>query len=545
MIKVMKKIILVRIVCILIALISLLLLSANNGVASSNNGAPRVNPWSPLHDPPSPKATARSSARPEGRHHAEADNKNIPPRKIAESTAKADEDKYIAVPGLIDLRSTFSDGAHSVEELVIMARSRGFRAVFINDHNSIALAYGLPPFRNILRYKKQFPSIMTNGPKNFIEEIKRVSERYSDMIIFPGCETSPYYYWTGSWFSNNLTAHEYDRRILILNLNHPDDYGDIPSLHNRMTYKYFEKLLPDVLFFIPPFIIGLFLLRHKGFSRVIGICLSVFSLLYIIDHNPFRSSLITQYDGDQGITPYQEVIDYVSSKGGLTFWNYPEQRSGIRKYGSINVNTPPYPQVLYQSKAYTGFAAIYGDNITVTNPGNEWDRVLLEYCEGQRDEPVWGISTADFHKDGRLGLKLGAFPTTFLVREFSKKGIVEAIKNGRMYCSRGDGETWPVLKNFNVFGKNTKKACMGESIITKEFPVIWFRVEYNKGDPRDMKLSLIRGGKIIKSIEGKTPIEFEYVDEKIDPGRKTYYRIIDKKKHLTSNPIFIKYLPNG
>lgn len=481
-----------RIVCILIALISLLLLSVKNGAASPNN-----------------------------------------------------EDEYISVSGLIDLRSTFSDGAHSVEELVMMARSRGFQAVFINDHNRIALSYGIPPFRNILRYKKQFPSIMTNGPENYIEEVKRVSDKYSDMIIFPGCETSPYYYWTGSWFSSDLTAHEYDRRILVLNLDEPDEYGNIPSLHNRMTLKYFEKLLSDVLFFIPPFIIGLFLIRSKRLSRVIGICLAVCSLLLIADHNPFRSSLFTQYDGEQGITPYQEVIDYISSKGGLTFWNYPEQRSGIRKHGPINVNTPPYPQVLYQSKAYTGFAAIYGDNITVTDPGNEWDRVLLEYCRGERDAPVWGISTADFHKDGRLGLRLGAFPTTFLVKEFSRQGIVEAIKSGRMYCSRGDGETCPVLKYINVFGKNKKKAYMGESIITKDFPVIRFRVEYNKGDSRDIKLFLIRGGKLIKSIEGKTPVDFEYVDEKIHPGRKTYYRIIDKKKRLTSNPIFVKYLPNG
>jgi hypothetical protein len=58
---------------------------------TNSNGAPRVNPWSPLHDPPPPKATARSSALREGRHHAEADDDNIPPRKIAGSPAKADE----------------------------------------------------------------------------------------------------------------------------------------------------------------------------------------------------------------------------------------------------------------------------------------------------------------------------------------------------------------------------------------------------------------------------------------------------------------------
>ena len=39
------------------------------------------------------------------------------------------QDKYEAAPGLIDLRSTLSDEAHTVEELVQMARSPNhFRA---------------------------------------------------------------------------------------------------------------------------------------------------------------------------------------------------------------------------------------------------------------------------------------------------------------------------------------------------------------------------------------------------------------------------------
>ena len=96
-------------------------------------------------------------------------------------------EEYISVPGLIDLRSTFSDGAHSIEELVLTARTRGFKVLFINDHDRIALSYGIQPFRNILRYKKEYPSIMTHGPDKFLKEIRRVSEKYPDMLIIPGC----------------------------------------------------------------------------------------------------------------------------------------------------------------------------------------------------------------------------------------------------------------------------------------------------------------------------------------------------------------------
>ena len=49
-------------------------------------------------------------------------------------TADADpQESYMAVPGLIDNRSQFSDGAHSIEELVGLGRSRGFKVISIND----------------------------------------------------------------------------------------------------------------------------------------------------------------------------------------------------------------------------------------------------------------------------------------------------------------------------------------------------------------------------------------------------------------------------
>ncbi len=452
-------------------------------------------------------------------------------------------DPYWAVPGLIDLRSTFSDGSHTIEDLVRLARSRGFKVLFINDHDRIALSYGIPPFRKILRYKKEYPSIMTHGPDKFLAEIDRVSKKYPDTIIIPGSLTSAFYYWTGSWFTKNLTAHEYDRRLLILNFNRAEDYKRIPSVGNNLSLKYTRRLLPGMVLFIFPLAVGLIFLKGRGHSRVIGLCLTILSILAMIDYNPFRSSMFTPYHGDAGAKPFQEVIDYVHDRGGFSFWNYPEQRSGVRKHGPIHVDTPPYPQVLYQTDNYTGFAAIYGDNISITEPGREWDRVLNEYCFGVRERPPWGISTADFHKDGRLGLKLGVFPTTFFVKEFSKKGILEALEKGRMYSSRGDGSVWPKLDYFNVFGKTTEKAFMGETLTTSNFPMIKFKVSFQTGKRFPITMVLIRGGRLLETFRSEAPMEVEYLDRGIPPGEKTYYRLMDTKKHLTSNPIFIKYQP--
>lgn len=459
--------------------------------------------------------------------------------------AEPSADPYMVVTGLVDLRSTFSDGTHSIEEIVQMAESRGFKVVFINDHDRIVLSYGVPPFRRILRYKKEFPSIMTHGPEKYLKEIERLSRKYPNVIIIPGCITSAHYYWTGSWLKGDLTVHGYDRRILVFNFDKPDDYALIPTPHNRLSLRYTKELLPGLVTFLIPLFIGLILARWKGFYRWMGFCLILFSVLAIVDYNPFRSSRFSAYEGEQGIAPYQELIDYVNERGGLSFWNYPEQRSGIRQYGPIKVSTPPYPEVLHESKNYTGFAAIYGENVTVTDPGNEWDRVLNEYCRGKRNKPAWGISAADFHRDGPSVRRLGAYPTTFLVRELSKRGVLEAMEKGRMYCSLGKNDMWPKLDYFNVLGNAGEKAYMGETATTSRYPVIKFRVSYETEKPASLQILLIRGGTVLHTFKGISPVEMEYTDEKAPPNKKTYYRLMDSRKHLVSNPIFVTYKPEG
>jgi hypothetical protein len=453
----------------------------------------------------------------------------------------APPNEYFPVPGLMDLRTTFSDGAHSPEDVVTIARLRGFRVLFFNDHHRIKLSYGIPPFRNLLKYSREFPSIMTHGPRTYLKEIDRLSGLYPDMILIPGSIISPFYYWSGSWFSGDLTVHQYDRKILAFNLTRAEDYERIPTLEGSLSTTHTGRRLPGLVLFIIPWFIGLYLLiKEKGFLRFIGVTMVTISSLAMVDYNPFRASVFTPYSGDQGIVPFQETIDYIHQQGGFALWDYPEQRSGVRKHGPVYVNTPPYPEVLWESKNYAGFAAIYGDRITVTDPGKHWDLVLMEYCVGRRERPVWGVSTADFHEDGRLGLRLGGFPTTFLVKEFSKDAILDALRKGRMYCSRGDGRSWPQLDYFNILGSEGGQAHMGETLTTVGFPLIRFKVSYTGGEKVPMTIHLVRGGTLLRTLQGKTPLEFELLDDGAPAGRMTYYRLMDSQKHLTSNPIFVR-----
>ena len=449
--------------------------------------------------------------------------------------------EYIQIPGLIDLRSTFSDGELDIASLVKLAKARGFGVVFLNDHDRLAVEYGIPPFRNVFKKRVELPSINKNGPEKFLQSIQSEQRRNRDVIIIPGSETAPFYYWTGSYFGGNLTAHNHERRILTIGLDDPEDYKTLPILHNGYSTKYAKTVLPNLIIYALPFFIGLLLLRRRGSSKIFGIFVCVLSLLAMYNTNPFKSSPYDQYHGEQGIAPYQTLIDYVTSRGGLTFWNYPETHSGSQKMGPIHVKTPPYPEVLKQSHGYTGFAALYGDTITITEPGNLWDQVLLEYCMGKRERPVWGIATADFHKEKGSGEKLGNFPTVFLVRKKTKKEILFAMKEGRMYACRGKYPQRMILNDFSVCSCACEvKSYSGEEIILTGTPKIQIALSLNKPSRKKVIVRLIRSGKRIETFMGPLPMKIDYEDRHLPKGQKGYYRIdVRGIGALTSNPIFV------
>ncbi|GAB2570194.1 DNA polymerase/3'-5' exonuclease PolX [Gracilibacillus alcaliphilus] len=103
----------------------------------------------------------------------------IPP-EIREGT---DEIEQAAAPieliqledirGDLHMHSTWSDGAQTIEEMVIRAKEKGYQYLVITDHSKfLQVANGL----NETRLKKQ------------AEEIARVSEKHPDIRIFKGIE---------------------------------------------------------------------------------------------------------------------------------------------------------------------------------------------------------------------------------------------------------------------------------------------------------------------------------------------------------------------
>jgi len=450
---------------------------------------------------------------------------------------------YQQVAGLIDLRTTYSDGAHDLDFLIDLAKKRGFEVLFINDHDRMTLEYGIFPLRNIIRKKEELPSINSRGAEGYLEGIKLAAQQHPEIILIPGSETAPFYYWTGSPFKDNLTAHNWERHLLVMGLENVQDYKDLPILHNGFSTLHFRQLLPLSIVFMVLMLLGFILAWKRGYLRILGIVILVNASLMLIEFHPFKSSIYDQYSGDQGYLPYQELIDYVRDRGGATFWTHPEASAGANaRKGPITVKTPPHPEALLMTKGYTGFGTIYGTWITTTEPGMEWDRALLEYCRGERDIPAWGISTADYHEEGLGGEKLGNFPTVFLVREKTGKEVLQALKQGRMYaCRTGENFQRFELNDFSISDSNTNnRLSMGETIELKDKPEIRLSVSSSDQSAHNVDVRVIRSGELIKTISKTTPFVVDFKDDYFNPGELIYYRL-DIPGKLVSNPIFVKF----
>ncbi len=460
------------------------------------------------------------------------------------SPSIGNEGEYRQVRGLIDLRSTMSDGAHTIESLVSTARDRGYGAVVINDHDILAMEYAPPPFRNLIKKRVSLPSIHVSGIRDYLQAIRAAREKYPDMIIIPGTESVPFYYWTGSPLKKNLTAHNHERRILTMGMEQPETYEQLPVIHNKYAKKYLRIAFPEIILMAILFIVSIILVRWKGLCRVAGILIILWVVLSIADRSQLKSSPFDQYQGDQGIAPYQLFIDYVEKSGGLTYWNYPETQTGVRKLGYIYVDTPPYPQVLEESRNYTGFAALYGDRITITEPGNLWDKVLGEYCAGLRTRPVWGIATADFHEEGGSAETLGNYATVLLVKKRTHAEVMNALKQGRCYAYQGRYPQSVVMEEFSVGSSlnAAAKGYSGECIQLEGHPRIKIDLKSNneKGRSSQVKVRLIRRGEVIATFESALPLSVEYEDTAVDRNNRSYYRFdMIGEGTLVSNPIFV------
>jgi hypothetical protein len=455
--------------------------------------------------------------------------------------------KYLQLDAVIGVKSRFSSGCSSVQELANLAQHRKIDVVLFSDNDRLSLEYGVDPFERIFKKKRESASVLTSGAAPYLSEISSNNKNFPETLLIPALETAPFYYWTGNIIDKNLIAHNWSKRLLLVGLNNSSAIEQIPSLNSNYSQKYLNVYLPQFLVWL-----GLFLLftvlYFKSKKRICFFFGIIFLLLAFNDH-PFQSSMFNQYDGDQGIEPYQELIDYASANKALTFWVRPELPDNPGVGESVGIKTEPFAKDLLLSKGYTGFEVVYDGAGQMVKPGKEWDQALVQYINKKREEPIWAYGGNDLVCEGEQGRRLGGVRTILLVREKSQEAALEAISKGRMYSVAQPGDFRLSLDEFTVFDKVADQhAEQGDVLFSTEIPVIKAKLRFSSGGHEKAKVSLIREGKLIKRENVTLPYQLHWSDATVKPKGMTYYRLtaeISPDNRLVSNPIFVNFSENA
>ena len=451
---------------------------------------------------------------------------------------------FIQLDGIADVKTRFSQGCSTLRDVAEMARAKGIDTVIFGDQARDSLEYGVVPLERIIRKRDKNASILTMGAPAYIAEVNDNDKQFEETILISGSEVAPFYYWTGSVLSGNLIANNPDKHLFIVGFDEPEIYEQLPILDSNFSKRYlthYQNYFFGYLIFFLLFLI-VFL---KGYKKKLTRVLAGVMFLLALNNMPFKSSPFSQYKGDLGTEPYQELIDYVTNNGGLVFWNHMEAPNKIKQKGRVSYKTEPYPEDLVLTSGYTGFQSVADFPVMQIEPGNEWDNVLNEYLEGTREKPVWGYGGNNYLCESG-GTKLGEIRTILLVRQKSRDDILEAMASGRMYAVRQTGDERISLDNFTLNDITSgQQATMGEELVSNDFPELKIKVRMTSGTEKTVRLSVIRNGTEVKQEKVSLPYELTWRDVNLNKNNgPLFYRLkveADSKNYLVSNPIFFRF----
>jgi hypothetical protein len=479
-------------------------------------------------------------------------------------------EELIHAPAAIHITSTVSDGKYTISEIARIAKQNNIKVVIITDHDLMRWEYGLWPLRNIIKRTVESNSVFFRrsgiplkagkyGIGRYLTEINKAQESNPGLVLITGVKSSPFYYWQGSPFNNSLKMHNWHKKILVIGLDEVSDYQYLPLIGNRRALRLPFRL-KDVYRLWPILILvaGILCLRRRKFKykdlkgqtlgpysrgwRISGIALMLIGFLFSWNNYPFCEFKFDQYHGDLGIMPYQNFIDYVNQKGGLTYWASPEAEY-IQNRGNISIETREYAVDLLKARDYTGFAIFFEGYKKVGRPGGIWDEILNQYCQGKRREPIWAIAGLSFSQAGDLDSRITASQTMTLVSELSKTAVLEALKKGRMYAISGNESSYFILDRFVISDAlSGAEVTMGEEINLTGNPTIEIKGKFLNGLNKEVKIKLIRNGNIVKTFEVNSPFDISYQDDYEAEDEKIYYRLEIRSAgvFLVTNPIFVR-----
>jgi len=329
---------------------------------------------------------------------------------------------------VMDVRSVHSDGAHDMDALVSMAKKRDVDVLAFGEHDRFSIRFGIDPIPQVLGYSMEHPSLYVTGLASFFADLARVRRTYPGMTFMAATESTPGYYWSGIPF-RDFTLHNAERHIIALGLERPDQVDALPSYHLRHIQGIYKISMAFWLLLLGGVVIVLFRRRKRAVA-----------LLFFIAFVVFLSTWLLKPKADADA----DFIKTAQQQGLFVIWAHPGTLSGVRTGPmGVKLDTPPYSQRVFRTPTADGFAAVYGDTDTNTEPGGLWDQYMINYMSGLRDAPLWGVAAGDFHKQGEAGEYLGNFPMDVWADTRTPAAILAAMRKGHMI-------SWGMPKDRNL-----------------------------------------------------------------------------------------------
>ncbi|HBC86797.1 MAG TPA: hypothetical protein DCZ94_07580 [Lentisphaeria bacterium] len=367
-------------------------------------------------------------------------------------------------PGIFRVNTTVSAGNEGIETVASKAERNGLEFVVFSDQFLVRGEYGLPPFRNILKKGMDRQSIISYGIEDYLRRIEDAGKKIPGMVLVPGADIAPHYYWKGSPFRNNLMTRQFSEQLTVFGSSDPEFYRKLPVIHNNYMFFSFSgfivSLLPIIISAIGLLVLlslkktyysdaqGNKYVKHKILKIISGIILILLGIIWCIDNKPLSyHSGFSQYS-NYGPAPYQKVIDYIRKNGGDSagvIWSAPEATMKD-KIAGISLLTLPYLADIGQTYGHNGFAGIYGDAFHAHEPGKTWDVMLREYCSGKRTVRPVIVGEADYHGRGDISF----IQTVINSKKMDQRNVTSAILSGRSYAVSSSSGNRLVLQNATV-----------------------------------------------------------------------------------------------
>jgi hypothetical protein len=460
------------------------------------------------------------------------------------------------LPAVVHVHSDLSTGDFPLADLARDAERQGIGALLLAENYLLRIEYGLPPFRALTRVVREEPSVLAGGVARYLDRVAEVRRQHPRVLILPGIEALPHYAWTGSPLGLGLTLHDTQKNLLVFGLEDPDALRTLPVTSNRYSTWYSWQSALDAL---PALLVvpgAALLLRKRPQPRRIGRAvvlirrrswfagglLVALGLVAAARGWPFTVDRYPPWESF-GLEPHQALIDHVHRLGGVTMWSFPEATDeGQRQMGLVRVTwqTQAYVDDLLKTFRYTAFGALYEQPTRVSEPGGIWDRLLAQHAAGERSRPAWALGESGFH-GFTAGKRLGTVQTIFLVDERSDKGVVEALRRGRLYALLRTPQMGLRLGDFVVTAAGTTARSGDRLGVPPGTPLeVQVAVEASDGSAQPIRVTLVRNGAPVEAWAGQTPFRALYRDTTAETPLVFRVDVHGRSPHrLLTSPIFV------